>query len=56
MLLFEHIKQYLQSCGAESSMQTEIIVFLKLKQFNAYKMAGRDYNELLPGFVTSQPR
>ncbi len=26
MLLFEH-KQYLQSCGAESSMQTEIASF-----------------------------
>ncbi len=35
MLLFEH-KQYLQSCGAESSMQRRYGL-LKFWQFNAYK-------------------
>ncbi len=50
MLLFEH-KQYLQSYEAESPLQTEIASF-KLWQFNAYKTACRDYNKLLPGFVT----
>ncbi len=42
MLLFEH-KQYLQSYGAESSMQTEI------SSFKIQKRQVRDYNEVLPG-------
>ncbi len=54
MLLFEN-KQYLQSYNAESSMQMEIsFVFLKYGSLMPTKMAGMDYNELLPGFVTSQ--
>ncbi len=52
MLLFEH-KQYLQSFGIESSMQTEILSDISVSLMPT-KMACRDYNELLPGFVTSQ--
>ncbi len=53
MLLFEH-KQYLQSCGAESSMQTKISSFKILAVSCLQKRQVRDYNELLPGSVTSQ--
>ncbi len=52
MLLFEH-KQYLQSYDAKSSMQTEISSF-KIISLMPTKVACRDYNEILPGFVTSQ--
>ncbi len=53
MLLFEH-KQYLQSCGAEISMQTEISSFKILAVQCLQKRLVRDYNELLPGSDTSQ--
>ncbi len=54
MLLFEH-KQYLQSCGAESSMQTEISSFKILAVQCLQKRQVRDYNELLPGSDTTDP-
>ncbi len=40
MLLFEH-KQYLQSCGAESSMQTEISSFKILAVLMPTKTTGK---------------
>ncbi len=46
-------QQYLQSYKAESSMQSEILSF-KTVSLMPTKTAHRDYNELLPGFVTSQ--
>ncbi len=42
--MFEH-KQYLQSCSAESSMQTEILSFLNSGSLMPTKMAHRDYNK-----------
>ncbi len=52
MLLFEH-KQYLQSCGAESSMQTEISSF-KILQFNAYKTTGKGLQRVTSRSDTSR--
>ncbi len=52
MSLVEH-KPYIQSYEAESSMQSEILSF-KTVSLMPTKTARRDYNELLPGFVTSR--
>ncbi len=53
MLLFEH-KQYLQSCSAEKLNVNGDIVFENSGSLMPTKMARRDYNELLPGSVTSR--
>ncbi len=53
MLLFEQ-KQYLQSCSAESSMQTEISSFKILAVYSLQKWLVRDYNGLLSESVMSQ--
>ncbi len=51
MLLVEHLQSY----NAESSMQMEISSFKNYGSSMPTKTARRDYNELLPGFVSSHP-
>ncbi len=51
--MFEH-KQYLQSYNAGNSIKTEISSFKNAQSLVTTKTARRDYNKLLPRFVTSQ--
>ncbi len=50
-MLFER-KQYLQSSDTESSMQTAISSFTIMSVLMPIKTTRRDYNELLPGFMS----